>query len=139
MHTKNPSTSVSQAQINSKSASVSLNPNQTLQSASELSLQPLLLLADTDSVCPDEVPFRFKLGLIKYGPAISGLDSSSASGSEGGGSAATGSKAAEKTTFDIKLEKFDVSTKIKIIKEVRTFRDLRLKKLRIWWRSPRLC
>ncbi|XP_043688263.1 50S ribosomal protein L7/L12-like [Telopea speciosissima] len=68
--------------------------------------------------------FRFKLGLNKYGPAISGLDSSA---SAGGGTAATDSKAAEKTAFDIKLEKFDAAAKIKIIKEVRTFTDLGLK------------
>ncbi|KAJ4975892.1 hypothetical protein NE237_000998 [Protea cynaroides] len=70
--------------------------------------------------------FRLKLGLNKYGPAISGLDSSG-SASAGGGSAATDAKAAEKTAFDIKLEKFDAAAKIKIIKEVRTFTDLGLK------------
>ncbi|KAK9099147.1 hypothetical protein Syun_026192 [Stephania yunnanensis] len=37
------------------------------------------------------------------------------------------SKAAEKTTFDLKLEKFDDAAKIKIIKEVRSFTDLGLK------------
>lgn len=41
------------------------------------------------------------------------------------GSAET--KAAEKTAYDIKLEKFDAAAKIKIIKEVRTFTDLGLK------------
>lgn len=67
--------------------------------------------------------FRHKLGLNKYGPAISGLESSS--GSSAGPAAET--KAAEKTAFDIKLEKFDAAAKIKIIKEVRTFTDLGLK------------
>ncbi|KAK9084256.1 hypothetical protein Scep_030727 [Stephania cephalantha] len=33
----------------------------------------------------------------------------------------------EKTTFDLKSEKFDVAAKIKIIKEVRSFTDLGLK------------
>ncbi|XP_010272847.1 PREDICTED: uncharacterized protein LOC104608515 [Nelumbo nucifera] len=70
--------------------------------------------------------FRLKLGLNKYGPAISGLDSS-ASAAAGGGSAAADAKAVEKTVFDIKLEKFDAAAKIKIIKEVRTFTDLGLK------------
>ncbi|KAK9125943.1 hypothetical protein Scep_014789 [Stephania cephalantha] len=37
------------------------------------------------------------------------------------------SKAAEKTAFDLKLEKFDAAAKIKIIKEVRSFTDLGLK------------
>lgn len=48
----------------------------------------------------------------------------------GGGGAAKGGeeKAAEKTTFDLKLEGgFDAGSKIKIIKEVRTFTDLGLK------------
>ncbi|KAK9135634.1 hypothetical protein Syun_014964 [Stephania yunnanensis] len=37
------------------------------------------------------------------------------------------SKAAEKTAFDLKQEKFDAAAKIKIIKEVRSFTDLGLK------------
>ncbi|XP_058075779.1 uncharacterized protein LOC131224262 [Magnolia sinica] len=41
-------------------------------------------------------------------------------------SAAAESKA-EKTAFNIKLEKFDTAARIKIIKEVRTFTDLGLK------------
>lgn len=36
-------------------------------------------------------------------------------------------KKAEKTTFDIKLEKFDAAAKIKVIKEVRAFTNLGLK------------
>ncbi|KAJ0969418.1 hypothetical protein J5N97_022295 [Dioscorea zingiberensis] len=36
-------------------------------------------------------------------------------------------KKAEKTAFDIKLEKFDAAAKIKVIKEVRTFTNLGLK------------
>lgn len=36
-------------------------------------------------------------------------------------------KKAEKTAFDVKLEKFDAATKIKVIKEVRTFTSLGLK------------
>uniref|UniRef100_A0A5B7C3E6 Large ribosomal subunit protein bL12c n=1 Tax=Davidia involucrata TaxID=16924 RepID=A0A5B7C3E6_DAVIN len=71
--------------------------------------------------------FRHKMGLNKYGPALSGLDSSSASSSAGSGAASAESKAAEKTAFDVKLEKFDAATKIKIIKEVRVFTDLGLK------------
>lgn len=64
------------------------------------------------------------MGLNKYGPAVSGL---SAPGSAAAGSAAAETKEAEKTVFDIKLEKFDAAAKIKIIKEVRTFTDLGLK------------
>lgn len=36
-------------------------------------------------------------------------------------------KKAEKTSFDVKLEKFDAAAKIKVIKEVRTFTNLGLK------------
>ncbi|XP_018813235.1 50S ribosomal protein L7/L12-like [Juglans regia] len=55
------------------------------------------------------------MGLNKYGPAGNGIAS------------ADEAKSVEKTAFDIKLEKFDVASKIKIIKEVRTFTDLGLK------------
>nr|GLL19361.1 uncharacterized protein LOC109168874 [Ipomoea trifida] len=68
--------------------------------------------------------FRHKMGLNRYGPAISGLDSS---GSSSSGPAATETKAAEKTVFDLKLEKFDAAAKIKVIKEIRAFTDLGLK------------
>ncbi|CAA0814275.1 Ribosomal protein L12/ ATP-dependent Clp protease adaptor protein ClpS family protein [Striga hermonthica] len=36
-------------------------------------------------------------------------------------------KKAEKTTFDVKLEKFDAGAKLKVIKEIRSFTDLGLK------------
>lgn len=45
-----------------------------------------------------------------------------------GGSAVQGEeKKAEKTAFDVKLEKFDAAAKIKVIKEVRAFTNLGLK------------
>lgn len=66
------------------------------------------------------------MGLNRYGPTVSAL-SSTGSASAGSGSASGDAKAAEKTAFDIKLEKFDAAAKIKIIKEVRTFTDLGLK------------
>ncbi|KAJ9170556.1 hypothetical protein P3X46_018655 [Hevea brasiliensis] len=69
--------------------------------------------------------FRHKMGLHRYGPALSGTV---LSGPAAPGSAPADAKpAAEKTVFDIKLEKFDAAAKIKIIKEVRTFTDLGLK------------
>ncbi|XP_068661211.1 uncharacterized protein [Aristolochia californica] len=51
-------------------------------------------------------------------------------GSQGdgaGGSTKAEEKKAEKTAFDVKLEKFDASAKIKVIKEVRAFTSLGLK------------
>ncbi|XVE86992.1 hypothetical protein DITRI_Ditri18aG0080000 [Diplodiscus trichospermus] len=70
--------------------------------------------------------FRLKLGLNRYGPAVSGVTSAAPSAS-GSVSGAVESKAAEKTAFGIKLEKFDAAAKIKIIKEVRAFTELGLK------------
>ncbi|XP_057433542.1 uncharacterized protein LOC130726315 [Lotus japonicus] len=49
-------------------------------------------------------------------------------GSEGGAAGPkVEEKKAEKTAFDVKLEKFDAAAKIKVIKEVRTFTSLGLK------------
>jgi large subunit ribosomal protein L7/L12 len=48
-------------------------------------------------------------------------------GGGGAGAANAEEKKAEKTVFDVKLEKFDAAAKIKIIKEIRTFTDLGLK------------
>ncbi|KAI3983165.1 hypothetical protein MKX01_030887 [Papaver californicum] len=72
--------------------------------------------------------FTHKLGLNKYGPAISGINTSSGgAGGTGSGSAAAADVVVEKVAFDLKLEKFDAAVKIKIIKEVRSFTDLGLK------------
>ncbi|KAF9619219.1 hypothetical protein IFM89_005773 [Coptis chinensis] len=48
-------------------------------------------------------------------------------GGGGGAGAKVEEKKAEKTAFDLKLEGFEAASKIKIIKEVRTFTDLGLK------------
>lgn len=51
-------------------------------------------------------------------------------GPQGGGAAGSAKgeeKKAEKTAFDVKLEKFDAAAKIKVIKEVRAFTNLGLK------------
>ncbi|KAL6562834.1 hypothetical protein OROHE_005421 [Orobanche hederae] len=45
----------------------------------------------------------------------------------GAGSSKAEEKKAEKTTFDVKLEKFDAAAKLKVIKEIRSFTDLGLK------------
>ncbi|XP_059293505.1 uncharacterized protein LOC132046774 [Lycium ferocissimum] len=69
--------------------------------------------------------FRHKMGLNRYGPAVSGLGSGSSSTGTGG--AATDAKVEEKIIFDVKLDKFDAAAKIKVIKEIRSFTDLGLK------------
>ncbi|OWM89498.1 uncharacterized protein LOC116199934 [Punica granatum] len=48
-------------------------------------------------------------------------------GGGGAGAAKTEEKKAEKTAFDVKLEKFDAAAKIKVFKEVRAFTNLGLK------------
>ncbi|KAK3020816.1 hypothetical protein RJ639_047688 [Escallonia herrerae] len=71
-----------------------------------------------------QILFSHKMGLNRYGPPVAGLGSPS----PGTGSGAAASEAkAEKTVFDVKIEKFDAAAKIKIIKEVRTFTNLGLK------------
>ncbi|XP_019422021.1 PREDICTED: uncharacterized protein LOC109331766 [Lupinus angustifolius] len=47
--------------------------------------------------------------------------------SVGGGGGKVEEKKAEKTAFDVKLDAFDAASKIKVIKEVRTFTSLGLK------------
>ncbi|KAI6695104.1 hypothetical protein NL676_022814 [Syzygium grande] len=73
--------------------------------------------------------FRLKMGIDKYDPAVSGVGSGGAAPGSKNADAGAGAAAAaaEKTVFDIKLEKFDPAAKIKVIKEVRGFTDLGLK------------
>ncbi|KAL3526891.1 hypothetical protein ACH5RR_011547 [Cinchona calisaya] len=71
--------------------------------------------------------FRHKMGLTRYGPAVSGVVTSSGASDSGPDSGSADAKAAEKTIFDVKLERFDTATKIKVIKEIRGFTDLGLK------------
>lgn len=65
-----------------------------------------------------------KLGLDRFGPVVPAFPSS---GPAASGSTSAETKAAEKTAFDVKLEKYDQAAKIKIIKEVKTFTGLGLK------------
>ncbi|CAF2067331.1 unnamed protein product [Brassica napus] len=68
--------------------------------------------------------FSHKLGLNRYG---SGTVSSPAGDLPADASAAAETKTAEKTVFDVKLEKFESASKIKVIKEIRAFTELGLK------------
>ncbi|CAL0300998.1 unnamed protein product [Lupinus luteus] len=70
--------------------------------------------------------WSLKLGLNRYtSPNATGFAPAGPSAAAAGAPAAAEAK--EKTVFDIKLEKYDASAKIKIIKEVRSFTDLGLK------------
>ncbi|KAG6392515.1 hypothetical protein SASPL_146737 [Salvia splendens] len=67
--------------------------------------------------------FRHKMGLNRFGAAASPAAQSPSSP----GSSAPAAAAKEKTAFDVKLEKFEASAKLKVIKEIRSFTDLGLK------------
>ncbi|XP_022897506.1 uncharacterized protein LOC111411179 [Olea europaea var. sylvestris] len=70
---------------------------------------------------------RDRVMLLKLQPiSVEGMDIGSQVGA-GAGSSKAEDKKAEKTTFDVKLEKFEAAAKIKVIKEVRAFTDLGLK------------
>ncbi|KAL2345276.1 hypothetical protein Fmac_006561 [Flemingia macrophylla] len=69
------------------------------------------------------VLWRLKMGLHRYGAPAAPVVAPSPASSGSPAAAA----AAEKTVFDLKLEKYDSAAKIKIIKEVRAFTDLGLK------------
>ncbi|XP_004486506.1 uncharacterized protein [Cicer arietinum] len=72
------------------------------------------------------VLWRLKMGLDRYGAPVAGPGPLGPSLSGPAAADATAASA-EKTAFDIKLEKYDSAAKIKIIKEVRSFTDLGLK------------
>ncbi|XP_010512097.1 PREDICTED: uncharacterized protein LOC104788110 [Camelina sativa] len=63
------------------------------------------------------------VAVMKPGAAGAGMVSQSG----GGGGGASEEAKVEKTVFEIKLESFEASAKIKIIKELRSFTDLGLK------------
>ncbi|XP_021808431.1 uncharacterized protein LOC110752136 isoform X1 [Prunus avium] len=113
----------------SRFATALSRPFSTATTANETQTQKLERIADellnlTKIERHDySILFRLKMGLNRYGPAISGIGPTSSES----GPASTAAKAVEKTAFDIKIEKFDATAKIKIIKEVRTFTDLGLK------------
>uniref|UniRef100_A0A0D6R2J8 Large ribosomal subunit protein bL12 C-terminal domain-containing protein n=1 Tax=Araucaria cunninghamii TaxID=56994 RepID=A0A0D6R2J8_ARACU len=74
-----------------------------------------------------QILFRLKLGLDRFASPMAGGMLMPGASAGAGAAAATEKKGAEKTTFNVKLEKYDASAKIKIIKEVRAFTDLGLK------------
>lgn len=67
------------------------------------------------------------MGLDRYGAPVAGPGPLGPTASGPAAADAGAAAAAEKTTFDIKLEKYEAAAKIKIIKEVRSFTDLGLK------------
>ncbi|XP_057952729.1 uncharacterized protein LOC131146895 isoform X2 [Malania oleifera] len=91
----------------------------------EISGLTLLEVADLTDVLRNKLGFKEMPIMAMMMP---GMGMGSVRGPAKGCAAAKGEeKAAEKTAFDLKLEGFDATAKIKIIKEVRTFTDLGLK------------
>ncbi|BAF22247.1 uncharacterized protein [Oryza sativa Japonica Group] len=70
---------------------------------------------------------RLKLRLSLTSSAASGAAATGAAGDAASGSAGAEEAAAVKTSFDVKIEKYEAAAKIKIIKEVRAVTDLGLK------------
>ncbi|CAN6332086.1 unnamed protein product [Urochloa humidicola] len=64
---------------------------------------------------------------IPSAPPIAILNSAAGLGGGGGAAGEKPAAAAEKTVFELRLEAFDAASKIKVIKEIRSFTDLGLK------------
>ncbi|KAF7842337.1 50S ribosomal protein L7/L12 [Senna tora] len=93
--------------------------------------EKVVQLAELIAALPDEERRQImptlaeRLRLPKMQPiSTEGMDLASPGGTAG---PKAEEKKAEKTAFDVKLEKFDAASKIKVIKEVRAFTNLGLK------------
>ncbi|KAG0581374.1 hypothetical protein M758_4G250900 [Ceratodon purpureus] len=98
-------------------------PSEKIQRiADEISTLSLLEVVDLSTLLKKKLGLPAGMGMMPMGMMPPGM------GMPGGGAApAAEEKKPEKTSFDVKLEKFDAASKIKIIKEVRTFTALGLK------------
>lgn len=110
-----------------ESTSASNQPSQRVSAlVDEISGLTLLEVADLTEV------LRKRLGVEEM-PFMAVMAPGTGVGGGGGGLAGANTAAEkveekkEKTAFDLKLESFDAASKIKIIKEVRSFTDLGLK------------
>ena len=111
--------SLSPISLSSRSFSTETTRTQKLERIADelMSLNPIELHNYT-------ILFRLKMGLKNSASASLSTGLGASAGDQPGGA---DTKLAEKTAFDVKLEKFDAAAKIKIIKEVRSFTDLGLK------------
>ena len=89
----------------------------------EISTLTLLEVSDLTTLLKKKLGLPTGMGMMPMGmmPGMGMM------GGGAGGAAVEEEKKVEKTSFDVKLEKFDAASKIKIIKEVRTFTALGLK------------
>ncbi|XP_023518906.1 uncharacterized protein LOC111782287 [Cucurbita pepo subsp. pepo] len=92
----------------------------------EISGLTLLEVADLTEVLREKLDVKDMpvMAVMMPGMGFGGLQNA---GKGGSGAKGGEEKKAEKTAFDVKLEAFDAASKIKVIKEVRTFTNLGLK------------
>lgn len=101
-------------------------PSEKIQRiADEISTLSLLEVVDLSTLLKKKLGLPAGMGMMPMGMMPPGMGMPGAAGA--GGAPAAEEKKPEKTSFDVKLEKFDAAAKIKIIKEVRTFTALGLK------------
>ena len=89
----------------------------------EISTLTLLEVSDLTTLLKKKLGLPSGMGMMPMGMGMPGMGMPGA----GGAPQAEEEKKPEKTSFDVKLEKFEAASKIKIIKEVRTFTALGLK------------
>lgn len=100
-------------------------PSEKIQRiADEISTLSLLEVVDLSTLLKKKLGLPAGMGMMPMGMMPPGMGMP---GAGGAAPAAAEEKKPEKTSFDVKLEKFDAASKIKIIKEVRTFTALGLK------------
>lgn len=117
------------------SAAAAMDPDQADErgpfSDKILRLRDEIATLTDDELTLMSATLRKKLGLPEPPPIGSmPMGGMAADWQEGGGdagAAAAEEKVPEKTTFSVKIEKFDAASKIKVIKEVRAASDLGLK------------
>ncbi|XP_024390001.1 uncharacterized protein [Physcomitrium patens] len=99
-------------------------PSEKIQRiADEISTLSLLEVVDLSTLLKKKLGLPAGMGMMPMGMMPPGMGMPAG----GGGAPAAEEKKPEKTSFDVKLDKFDAASKIKIIKEVRTFTALGLK------------
>lgn len=94
--------------------------------AEDISTLTLLEVSDLTALLRQKLglPAGMGVGMMPMGGMMPGMQMG---GGSGGDAPVAEEAKVEKTSFDVKLEKFDAGSKIKIIKEVRTFTALGLK------------
>ncbi|XP_062102479.1 uncharacterized protein LOC133812698 [Humulus lupulus] len=101
-------------------------PERVMAIAEEISGLTLLEVTDLTEVLREKLGVKEMPTMVMMMPGM-GFGDLRGAGKGGPGAAKGEEKKVEKTAFDVKLDGFDAATKIKVIKEVRTFTDLGLK------------